>query len=209
MSQSHIIAISGASGSGKSLFTATLQQELKESGADVLVLCEDHYYRDQSHMALEEREKTNYDHPDAFEHSLLARHLQDLKKGQQIDYPSYCYKTHTRVTETQKLSGKPVIIVEGIMLLASEQLLPLFDLTVFMDTELDICLLRRIQRDIISRGRTIESVAEQYKKTVKPMYHQFIQPCRHKANIVVTKGGKNRPALDVIKAHIHQALQQQ
>ncbi|MBC3765378.1 uridine kinase [Neptunicella marina] len=202
MTLPHIIAISGASGSGKSLFTETLCDELRQIDTDVLVLCEDHYYRDQTHLEMSEREKTNYDHPNAFEHELLAQHLRDLKAGKSIQYPHYCFKTHTRLQKLTEVTAHRVVVVEGILLLASPELMPLFDLKVYMDTPLDICLLRRIQRDLTERGRTLDSVAKQYEKTVKPMYHQFIQPCRHKANIVVTQGGKNRPALEVIKAHI-------
>ncbi len=206
MSNTSIIAISGGSGSGKSLFTQTLITEILDSGMNILVLCEDHYYRDQSHMTMEERLKTNYDHPNAFEHELLIEHLLDLKSGKSIEYPQYSFKTHTRLPETQTLEPASVIIVEGIMLLASPQLLPLFDIKVFIDTPLDICLLRRITRDVQERGRTLQSVTEQYESTVKPMYHQFVAPSRFTADVVVTQGGKNRIALDVLKSHIQQAL---
>ncbi|MDN4503522.1 uridine kinase [Alteromonadaceae bacterium BrNp21-10] len=205
MTTPHIIAISGASGSGKSLFTQTLCNELNSLNTDITILCEDHYYRDQSHMTISDREQTNYDHPDAFEHDLLAHHLQQLVKGETIDYPSYCFKTHTREKNTQTLSTNKIILVEGIMLLACKPLNKLFDLKVYIDTPLDICLLRRIKRDLVERGRSIESISKQYEQTVKPMYHQFIQPCRHKADIVVTQGGKNRPAIEVVKAHIQKA----
>ncbi|ALS97462.1 uridine kinase [Lacimicrobium alkaliphilum] len=206
MSDTSIIAISGGSGSGKSLFTQTLITEILDSGMNILVLCEDHYYRDQSHMTMDERLKTNYDHPNAFEHELLIEHLLELKAGRSIEYPQYSFTTHTRLAETQTLEPASVIIVEGIMLLASPELLPLFDIKVFIDTPLDICLLRRITRDVQERGRTLQSVTEQYESTVKPMYHQFVAPSRFTADVVVTQGGKNRIALDVLKSHIQQAL---
>jgi uridine kinase len=206
MSNTSIIAISGGSGSGKSLFTQTLITEILDSGMNILVLCEDHYYRDQSHLTMEERLKTNYDHPNAFEHELLIEHLLELKAGRSIEYPQYSFTTHTRLAETQTLEPASVIIVEGIMLLASPELLPLFDIKVFIDTPLDICLLRRITRDVQERGRTLQSVTEQYESTVKPMYHQFVAPSRFTADVVVTQGGKNRIALDVLKSHIQQAL---
>lgn len=206
MSSSLIIAIAGASGSGKSLFTENLLKEFCEQGKQVQVLREDHYYRAQDHLAMAEREKNNYDHPNAFEHELLVTHLQSLKNNQAIDYPHYCYKTHTRLAETTKLDPAPVIIVEGIMLLACPELQPLYDVKIFVDTPLDICLLRRIKRDIAERGRTLSSVAQQYESTVKPMYHQFIAPSRFTADVIVTQGGENRIALDVIKSHIQQAL---
>ena len=189
-----IIAISGASGSGKSLFTKNLFNGFSAQGRPVQVLREDHYYRAQDHLPMEQREKNNYDHPNAFEHELLKAHLQALRDGQPIDYPHYCYKTHTRLPETERLNPAPVII------------LPLYDVKIFIDTPLDICLMRRMMRDLKERGRSIESVAKQYEETVKPMYHQFIEPSRFTADVVVTQGGKNQIALDVIKSHIQQAL---
>lgn len=206
MSSNLVIAIAGASGSGKSLFTENLLKEFAQEGKSVQILREDHYYRAQDHLPMEEREKNNYDHPRAFEHELLVEHLQALKAGESIEYPSYCYKTHTRLKETETLSPAPVIIVEGIMLLASPELQPLYDVKIFVDTPLDICLLRRIKRDIAERGRTLESVAKQYETTVKPMYHQFIAPSRFTADVIITQGGENRIALDVLKSHIQTAL---
>ncbi|MEO9944458.1 MAG: uridine kinase [Paraglaciecola sp.] len=206
MSAPLVIAISGASGSGKSLFTENLLKEFSEKGKPVQVLREDHYYRSQDHLPMLEREKNNYDHPKAFEHELLIQHLKALKDWKSIEYPSYCYKTHTRLEQTDTLISAPVIIIEGIMLLANEALQPLFDIKIFVDTPLDICLLRRMKRDIAERGRTLESVAQQYESTVKPMYHQFIAPSRFTADVIVTQGGENRIALDVIKSHIQQSL---
>jgi uridine kinase len=206
MSSPLIIAIAGASGSGKSLFTENLLKEFAQEGKSVQILREDHYYRVQDHLPMEEREKNNYDHPKAFDHGLLVEHLNTLKNGGSIDYPSYCYKTHTRLKETEKLDSAPVIIIEGIMLLASPELQPLYDVKIFVDTPLDICLLRRIKRDIAERGRTLQSVANQYESTVKPMYHQFIAPSRFTADVIITQGGENMIALDVLKSHILQAL---
>lgn len=202
-----VIAISGASGSGKSLFTDKIKGYFKEVGANIRVLREDHYYRNQDHLPMEERVKTNYDHPKAFEHELLLEHLKQLKQGNEIQCPQYCYKTHTRLPETHPIKPAQVIVVEGIMLLASQELLPLFDVKIFIDTPLDICLLRRIKRDLGERDRSLDSISEQYQQTVKPMYHQFIAPSRFIADVVVTQGGKNQIALDVIKSHIKQILQ--
>ncbi len=206
MSSHLVIAIAGASGSGKSLFTENLLKEFTQEGKPVQILREDHYYRAQDHLPMEEREKNNYDHPRAFEHELLEQHLKQLKQGDSIHYPTYCYKTHTRLKETETVCSAPVIIVEGIMLLASPELQPLYDVKIFVDTPLDICLLRRIKRDIAERGRTLESVAKQYEATVKPMYHQFIAPSRFTADVIITQGGENRIALGVVKSHIQQAL---
>ena len=206
MSTPLVIAISGASGSGKSLFTENLLKEFSEEGKPVQILREDHYYRSQDHLPMAEREKNNYDHPKAFEHELLVEHLKALKSWKSIEYPQYCYKTHTRLQKAETLISAPVIIIEGIMLLANDALQPMFDIKIFVDTPLDICLLRRMKRDISERGRTLESVANQYESTVKPMYHQFISPSRFTADVIVTQGGKNRIALDVIKSHIQQSL---
>ena len=202
-----IIAISGASGSGKSLFTENLLDGFSEQGRPVQILREDHYYRAQDHLPMAERECNNYDHPNAFEHELLKQHLAQLRNGNTIEYPHYCYKTHTRLPDTETLKPAPVIILEGIMLLARPDLLPLYDVKVFIDTPLDICLMRRMMRDVKERGRSIESVAAQYEMTVKPMYHQFIEPSRFTADVIVTQGGQNVIALDVISSHIKQALQ--
>ncbi|XOV80813.1 MAG: uridine kinase [Aestuariibacter sp.] len=204
--ETKVIAISGGSGSGKSLFTDTIRTEIQEAGADIQLICEDHYYRNQDHLSMEERQKTNYDHPNAFEHELLVEHLLSLKGGKAIEYPQYSHTTHTRLRETVTVNPAQVIVVEGIMLLAVPELLPLFDVKVFIDTPLDICLLRRIKRDLMERGRSLESIIQQYQETVKPMYHQFIEPSRFTADVIVTQGGRNRIALDVIKSHIQQIL---
>jgi len=205
-SDTKVIAISGASGSGKSLFTDKIKGYFQEIGANIRILREDHYYRNQDHLPMEERVKTNYDHPQAFEHELLLQHLQSLKAGNSIECPQYCHKTHTRLAATNTLAPAQVIVVEGIMLLASPELIPLFDVKIFIDTPLDICLLRRIKRDLIERDRSLDSISQQYQETVKPMYHQFIAPSRFIADVVVTQGGKNQIALDVIKSHIKQIL---
>ncbi len=200
-----IIAIAGASASGKTLLAQTvyreLIQELGES-CDVAILAEDAYYRDQSHLAMADRELTNYDHPDAFEHELLLTHLQSLNDGQAISIPSYDFTQHTRAGATTHIAAAKVILVEGILLLSDPRLRECFDIKVFVDTPLDICLLRRIERDLQERGRSLESVIKQYTSTVRPMYFEFIAPSRSHADLVVTRGGKNRIAIDVLKQKI-------
>ncbi|MFT4652577.1 MAG: uridine kinase [Kangiellaceae bacterium] len=197
-----ILAISGASGSGKSLFTQNLQLTLEKHNQPVLVLQEDHYYKTQDHINIEQRTSTNYDHPDAFEHDLLSQHLQDLCAGKSIDYPSYCYKTHTRLKKAQKINPSPIIIIEGIMLLTQIQLFDHFDFKVFVDTPLDVCLMRRMLRDTQERGRSLASVAKQYEQTVKPMYHKFIRPSKNFADLIVPHGGENFLAVDVLSAYL-------
>ncbi|WP_153914937.1 uridine kinase [Shewanella sp. TC10] len=203
-----IIGIAGASASGKSLIAQTIFEELKRDlGTDQIgVINEDAYYRDQSHMTMEDRVKTNYDHPKALDHQLLAEHLKQLKKGEQVNIPCYSYKEHTRMTKTLDMQPKKVIILEGILLLTDPKLRELMDASVFMDTPLDICFLRRLTRDVAERGRTMESVIAQYKATVRPMFLQFIEPSKQHADIIVPRGGKNRIATDILKARIQHLL---
>lgn len=203
-----IIAIAGASASGKSLFTSTVYQELvSELGSDcIAILSEDAYYRDQQHLSLQQRLLTNYDHPNAFEHQLLVNHLLALRKGNAIQMPQYSYTQHTRTTETVLVQPAKVILVEGILLLTDKSLRQLFDITVFIDTPLDVCLMRRMQRDIEQRGRSISSVVEQYTNTVRPAFFEFIEPTKQHADLVVTRGGKNQIAIDIIKTKIRQLL---
>jgi uridine kinase len=198
-----ILAISGASGSGKSLFTQNLALKLRQHGREVLVLQEDHYYKAQDHIEMCERVNTNYDHPDAFEHDLLNQHLVELNTGSNsIEYPSYCYVTHTRLPEFDVISPAPIIILEGIMLLTQIQLFDQFDIKVFVDTPLDVCLMRRMLRDTQERGRSISSVAKQYEETVKPMYHRFIEPSKTFADLIVPHGGENHLAVDVLCSYL-------
>ncbi|ARD22093.1 MULTISPECIES: uridine kinase [Shewanella] len=203
-----IIGIAGASASGKSLIAQTIFEELKRDlGTDQIgVINEDAYYRDQSHMTMEDRVKTNYDHPKALDHQLLAEHLKQLKKGEQVNIPCYSYKEHTRMSKTLDMQPKKVIILEGILLLTDPKLRELMDASVFMDTPLDICFLRRLTRDVAERGRTMESVIAQYKATVRPMFLQFIEPSKQHADIIVPRGGKNRIATDILKARIQHLL---
>ncbi|MDB2373512.1 uridine kinase [Psychrosphaera haliotis] len=203
-----ILAITGASASGKTLLTATIFEELaQELGSDqISFISEDAYYRNQDHLEMSVREKTNYDHPEAFEHDLLIEHLRDLKLGKAVEMPQYCYKTHTRLKETTPVQPAQVILIEGIMLLTHPELYSEFDIKVFMDTPPEICLVRRLERDIKQRGRSFDSVIKQYLTTVRPMYQAFIAPSKQVADLIVTNGGKNRIAIDVLKAQIKQLL---
>lgn len=203
-----IIAIAGASASGKSLFAETLYKELTtELGPGLIaIISEDAYYKDLQHLPVEERAQQNFDHPDAFEHDLMTRQLLQLREGQAIECPTYCYKTHSRKEETETIQPAPIIIVEGILLLNDEILREQFDISVFMDSPLDICLLRRITRDVNERGRAIDGIAQQYEKTVRPMFYKFIEPSKHYADLIVTRGGKNRIAMSIIKAKIKHLL---
>ena len=208
-SKTTVIAIAGASASGKSLFAQTIYQELlSELGPNgISIIKEDSYYREQSHLNMDERIQTNYDHPKAFEHELLCSQLTTLIAQKNIDCPVYCYKTHTRTQDTITVKPTKIILVEGILLLSNPQLRDCFDIKVYMDTPLDICLIRRIERDTKERERSLQSITNQYLTTVRPMYYQFIEPSKAWADLIVTRGGKNRMAIEVLKAKIRQLSQ--
>ena len=203
-----IIAITGASASGKSSIASTVHKELcNDLGCEEIgIIAEDSYYKDQSNLEMSERVKTNYDHPSSMDRDLLIQHLKDLKNGIAVDVPVYSYVDHTRTGETKHFTPKRIVILEGILLLTDERVRQLADISVFVDTPLDICFIRRLQRDMVERGRTMESVIAQYRKTVRPMFLQFIEPSKQYADIIVPKGGKNRIAINILKAQIQQLL---
>lgn len=203
-----IIAITGASASGKSLIASTIHKELcNELGCEEIgIIAEDSYYKDQSHLSFEERIKTNYDHPNSMDRDLLIQHLRDLKMGKAVDIPVYSYVEHTRTQEVTHFEPKKVIILEGILLLTDERIRQEVNMSVFVDTPLDICFIRRLQRDMEERGRSLQSVIDQYRATVRPMFLQFIEPSKQYADIVVPRGGKNRIAINMLKAQIKHLL---
>ena len=205
-SKTTVIAIAGASASGKSLFAETIYHELlPELGSGgISIIREDSYYRDQTHLTIDERVNTNYDHPQAFEHELLKKHLTSITTQKSIECPVYCYRTHTRSAETIKVKPSKVILVEGILLLSNPALRDFFDIKVYTDTALDICLIRRIERDIQRRDRSLQCITNQYLTTVRPMYYEFIEPSKKWADIVIPRGGKNRIAIEILKAKIKQ-----
>ncbi len=196
-----IIAIAGPSASGKSLFAQTIYEQVHNECSDVrlAIIEEDSYYRDQSHLPPDNRVLVNYDHPSAIEHELLNEHLNLLRQGKAVDVPVYDYNLHTRSEQVRRVTPASVIIVEGILLLTNEKLRDQFDIKLFVNTPLDICLLRRIARDTQKRGRSLQSVADQYESSVRPMYLQFIEPSAKYADMVITGGGKNSVALDIVK----------
>ncbi|MDX2164983.1 MAG: uridine kinase [Gammaproteobacteria bacterium] len=204
MKKTIIIGISGASASGKSLLANTILSEL--SSEQVVVIPEDSYYKDHPNMPDEERAKINFDHPDAFDHDLLCQHLEAWQQGKSVDVPRYDFTTHRRSPETHRVGQHTIVILEGILLFAEKKLRELMDIRIFMDTPLDICLIRRARRDVIQRHRTFESVLLQYETTVRPMYLQFIEPSKRYADIIVPRGGENRIAIDMIKAKMRELL---
>jgi uridine kinase len=199
-----IIGISGASASGKSLLANTIVNEL---GSDqVVIISEDAYYKDHSNLPFEERAKINYDHPNAFDHDLLFRHLSDLQQGKTVEIPIYNHSLHIREKETKTIGKHAIIVLEGIMLFVESKLRELMDVRIFMETALDICLIRRLKRDMKERGRSLDSVLKQYDETVRPMYLQFIDPSKRYADLIVPRGGGNRIAIDMIKAKMREML---
>lgn len=199
-----IIGISGASASGKSLLANTIVNEL---GSDqVVIISEDSYYKDHSNIPFEERAKVNYDHPDAFDHELLYSHLLQLQQGKSIEVPIYNHSMHVREKETRCVGDHTIIVLEGILLFVEKKLRELMDIRIFMETSLDICLIRRLKRDIKERGRSLDSVLKQYEETVRPMYLQFIDPSKRYADVIVPRGGGNRIAIDMIKAKMRELL---
>ena len=199
-----VIGIAGGSGSGKT----TLMKNLTNGfGEDITVLSHDNYYRAHDDLPFEQRSKLNYDHPDAFETDLMIEHLRALKQGRAIECPVYDYTIHNRTEETVTIVPKPVIIVEGILIFENKALCDLMDVKIFVDTDADIRLIRRIRRDVAKRGRSLESVLNQYQTTVKPMHEQFVEPSKKNADLIVLEGGKNLVALEMITSQIRRHLE--
>ena len=198
-----VLGIAGGTGSGK---TTLMKNLVEHFGDNVTVISHDNYYKRHDELTYEERCLINYDEPDAFETSLMAQHLDLLRQGQAIDCPVYDYTVHNRSDETVRIEPRPVIIVEGILIFENQQLRDLMDIRIFVDTDADIRLCRRIKRDVNKRGRSMESVLTQYQTTVKPMHEKYVEPSKKYANIVVPEGGKNVVALDMIIGRIQRHL---
>ncbi len=198
-----VIGIAGGSGSGK---TTLMKRLVEQFGDDVTVVSHDNYYRRHDELTYEERSRINYDEPASLETDLMAYHLDCLRNGQAIDCPVYDYAAHNRSNETIHIEPRKVIIVEGIMIFENEPLRNLMDIRIFVDTDADVRLCRRIKRDVNKRGRTLESVLTQYQETVKPMHEQYVEPSKKFANIVVPEGGKNLVALEMITDRIRRHL---
>ena len=200
-----IIGIAGGSGSGKSTFTNRVKQHF---GDDVVVIYHDNYYRRQDGIPFEKRVKVNYDHPDSLETDLLVEHLKQLKEGKTIECPVYDYSQHNRSNEIIKIEPRPVILVEGILLLADPRIRDLLDIKVYVEADADERILRRISRDVEERGRDLNGIIEQYLTTVKPMHYLYVEPMRNRADIVVNSG-MNDVAFDVVRAKIRDLLEEE
>lgn len=199
-----IIGISGGSGSGKTLVAANILRSL--TSEHVCIIEEDSYYNDLAGIPVEMRQKFNFDHPDAFDHEYMREQLLALAAGEEVKVPIYDYTTHTRSGNFRKIGPHHIVIVEGILLLYEKAMRDVMDIKIYVDTPLDICFLRRLRRDITERGRTVESVMEQYETTVRPMFMQFIEPSKRYADVIVPMGGKNEVAIDLITTKINQLL---
>ncbi|THE15367.1 uridine kinase [Bacillus timonensis] len=201
-----VIGIAGGSGSGKTSVSKAIFEHFK--GHSILMIEQDSYYKDQSHMPFQERLNTNYDHPLAFDNDLLIEHIKNLLDYKGISKPVYDYKFHTRSSEVIPVEPKDVIILEGILVLEDERLRDLMDIKLFVDTDADIRIIRRMLRDIKDRGRTPESVIEQYETVVRPMHNQFCEPTKRYADIIIPEGGQNHVAIDLMVTKIQTILEQ-
>ena len=199
-----VIGIAGGTGSGK---TTLMDNLVKRFGDNVTVLSHDNYYRRRDDMTLEERSKVNYDEPAALETDLMVRHLDQLRQGHAIECPVYDFSQHNRSDKTTTIEPKQVIIVEGILIFEDDALRDLMDIRIFVDTDADVRLGRRILRDVEERGRTLQSVLDQYQTTVKPMHEMYVEPSKKYAHLVVPEGGKNFVALDMILSRIERHLE--
>ena len=204
MATSILIGIAGGTGSGK---TTIADKIVEEIGTDnVVIIALDAYYRDRNNLPLEEREKINYDHPSSFDTTLLITHLQKLRAGKDVPKLSYDYVTHTRKIMPGKVPSKPVTILEGIMVLENEDLRDMLDIKLYVDTDPDVRLIRRLRRDILERGRTLENVIRQYLGSVRPMHLEFVEPSKRHADVIIPEGGWNKVAIDMVVSKIRTLL---
>lgn len=204
MKRSVIIGLAGGSGSGKSTVLSRLLEDLDEAG--VSVLDHDAYYRDLGHLSLKDRAAFNFDHPDALETELLIKHIDALLAGFAVEKPVYDFTTHSRTDRTVTVRPTPVLIVEGILALAERELVDRMDIKLYVDTDDDVRLIRRIRRDMSERGRTLDSILDMYERTVRPMHIEFVQPSRRMADVIIPRGGRNEIAVQMVLSRIHTIL---
>ncbi len=199
-----IVGVAGGSGSGKTTIAQAIYEQLGPE--NVAYIPHDAYYHDLSHLPPEERAKRNFDHPDSLDTALLIEHLEKLKRGEAVDIPVYDFATHTRRPETRHIEPKPIIVVEGILVFVEPKLRDLMDIKIFVDTDADIRFIRRLTRDIRERGRTMESVIQQYLETVRVMHLEFVEPSKRYADIIIPEGGFNTVALDMVISRLRAML---
>lgn len=198
-----VIGIAGGSGSGKTTLARAIYAQIGEDNCTYIT--HDSYYRDQSHLSHEESDKVNFDHPDTLETSLLIEHIKKLKDHLPVRIPTYDYATHSRLNGMEDLPSRPIVLVEGILIFSDPELLKLMDIKIYVDTDDDIRLIRRMQRDIIERGRSTESIIAQYLETVRPMHHQFVEPSKRNADIIIPVG-LNSVALDLVVSRLREVV---
>lgn len=199
-----IIGISGGTGSGKTTVANRILESV--SASEVVFIQQDTYYRNLKDVPLDYRQVPNFDHPDALDNDLLVNHVRKLRAGEVIELPLYDFRTHMRLNETRRVEPKPIVIVEGILIFADPRLLEQMDIKVFVDTPDDIRFIRRLRRDIAERGRTVESVIEQYLATVRPMHMQFVEPSKREADVIIPEGGHNLVSIDLLSGKIRERL---
>lgn len=206
MARRILIGIAGGSGSGKTLVARTI---LRELGSDrVVVIDQDSYYKNLEDIPLRDRDTRNFDHPDAFDNDLLKRHVRELLEGRAIDQPIYDYAQHRRLPETRQVGEHIVIVLEGILIYVDPELRDLMDIKLFVDADADVRFIRRLRRDLVERGRSVDSVIRQYEESVRPMHVQFVEPSKRYADVIIPQGGHNKVAIDLVKTKIRDLLRE-
>ncbi|MBQ1421625.1 MAG: uridine kinase [Firmicutes bacterium] len=203
MKDAIIIGIAGGTGCGKSTMIRKIKEEFND---EISILSHDFYYKQHNDITFEERKKINYDHPNAFDTDIMIQHIKELAKGNPIERPVYDFTIHNRVDETVRVEPARVIVVEGILIFENKELRDLCDIKVYIDTDADVRIIRRILRDVNERGRTLDNIVQQYLTTVKPMHDEFVEPSKRYADIIVPEGGFNKVALDMLNERIHALL---
>jgi len=206
MSGRILIGIAGGSGSGKTLVARTIVREL--GSRRVVVIDQDSYYKNLEEIPFRDREARNFDHPDAFDHDLLGQHLRELLDGHAIEQPVYDYTKHERSTETRRISDHLVVVLEGILIFHDPELRALMDIKLFVDADSDVRLIRRLRRDLLERGRSVDSILRQYEDSVRPMHLQFVEPSKRFADVIIPGGGHNKVAIDLVKTKIRDLLRE-
>ena len=206
MSRRILIGLAGGSGSGKTLVARTIVREL---GSDkVVIIDQDSYYKDLEQIPFRDREARNFDHPDAFDTELLKIHLRDLLEGRALEVPIYDYTLHRRAPETRRISDHLVVVLEGILIFHDAELRALMDIKLFVDADSDVRVIRRLRRDIVERGRSVDSILRQYEESVRPMHLQFVEPSKRFADVIIPGGGHNKVAIDLVKTKIRELLRE-
>jgi uridine kinase len=206
MTRRILIGIAGGSGSGKTLVARTIVRELGSSR--VVIIDQDSYYKNLEDIPFREREARNFDHPDAFDHDLLKRHVRDLVAGHPIEQPIYDYAEHRRLPETRHIGEHVVVVLEGILIFVDPELRGMMDIKLFIDADPDVRFIRRLRRDLVERGRSVDSIIRQYEESVRPMHLQFVDPSKRYADVIIPEGGHNKVAIDLVKTKIRDLLRE-